>query len=166
MNRLGKVSAVPVIAAMTAAAVSGCTQQELDQIGPKQTLGAVGGAILGGLAGAQFGAGEGRLWATGIGAVLGAFAGSEIGKSLDKADKTYMTKTTQATLEHSNTGSTSTWNNPDSGHSGTVTPTKTYQRADGQYCREFQQTVTIGGKEEKAYGTACRQPDGSWKIVS
>ena len=24
--------------------------------------------------------------------------------------------------------------------------------------------VTIGGKDEKAYGTACRQPDGSWKV--
>jgi surface antigen len=36
----------------------------------------------------------------------------------------------------------------------------------GKYCREFQQTVTIGGKTEQAYGTACRQPDGSWQIVS
>ena len=32
------------------------------------------------------------------------------------------------------------------------------------YCREYQHTVTIDGKQEKAYGTACRQPDGSWKI--
>ncbi len=46
-----------------------------------------------------------------------------------------------------------------------MTPVETYQRDDGQYCREFQQTVTIGGKTEEAYGTACRQPDGSWKIV-
>jgi surface antigen len=26
--------------------------------------------------------------------------------------------------------------------------------------------VTIVGKTERAYGTACRQPDGSWKIVN
>lgn len=166
MNRLGRVSAAAALSIMTAAAVGGCTQQDLDQVGTKQAVGAVGGAILGGLAGAQFGAGEGRLWATGIGAVLGALAGSEIGKSLDRADKAYMSSTTQATLEHSQTGSTSTWQNPDSGHSGSVTPTRTYQRADGRYCREFQQTVTIGGKQEKAYGTACRQPDGTWQIVS
>jgi len=25
--------------------------------------------------------------------------------------------------------------------------------------------VTIDGRTEVAYGTACRQPDGSWKIV-
>jgi hypothetical protein len=30
-------------------------------------------------------------------------------------------------------------------------------------CREYQTTITIGGKDEKAYGRACRQPDGTWK---
>jgi surface antigen len=44
-----------------------------------------------------------------------------------------------------------------------VTPVRTYQ-SGGTYCREFQSNVVIGGKDEKAYGTACRQPDGSWKI--
>ena len=33
------------------------------------------------------------------------------------------------------------------------------------YCREFQRDVIIDGKSERAYGTACLQPDGSWKIV-
>jgi surface antigen len=32
-------------------------------------------------------------------------------------------------------------------------------------CREFQQDVTIAGERVKAFGTACRQPDGTWKIV-
>jgi surface antigen len=44
-----------------------------------------------------------------------------------------------------------------------VTPVRTYQ-AGGTYCREFQSNVTIDGKPDKAYGTACRQPDGSWKV--
>lgn len=30
-------------------------------------------------------------------------------------------------------------------------------------CREYQTTVNIGGKPQKAYGRACRQPDGTWK---
>lgn len=133
--------------------------------GPKQSVGTAGGAVLGGLAGSQIGGGSGRLWATGAGAVLGALVGSEIGKSLDRADRLYMAQTTEATLEHSRTGATSTWENPDTGHYGTVTPTETYQRPSGRYCREFQQTVTIGGRSERAYGTACRQPDGSWEVV-
>jgi surface antigen len=40
-----------------------------------------------------------------------------------------------------------------------------YQDNRGQYCREFTQSVTVGGKTEQAFGRACRQPDGAWKIV-
>jgi surface antigen len=69
-------------------------------------------------------------------------------------------------LESAPSGKAVTWTNPDNGHSGTVTPIKTYQTAAGQYCREYTQTVTIDGKPQQSYGTACRQPDGSWKIVS
>ena len=74
--------------------------------------------------------------------------------------------TTQQALESKPSGTTTTWRNPDNNTSGSVTPIRTYQDSAGQYCREFDQTVTIGGKPEKSYGTACRQPDGSWKIVS
>ena len=34
------------------------------------------------------------------------------------------------------------------------------------YCREIIMDVVIGGVEQTAYGTACRQPDGSWKITN
>lgn len=34
---------------------------------------------------------------------------------------------------------------------------------DGSYCREYTQRVTIGGVLRESYGTACMQPDGSWK---
>lgn len=34
------------------------------------------------------------------------------------------------------------------------------------YCREFQTTVLVNGQPQPSYGTACRQPDGAWKIVS
>ena len=52
----------------------------------------------------------------------------------------------------------------DGNASGTVTTTRQGQDAAGNQCREFQQEVTIGGQSEQAYGTACLQPDGSWKI--
>ena len=40
-----------------------------------------------------------------------------------------------------------------------------YQNYQGQYCREFQKDINIGGRIERGYGTACRQGDGSWRIV-
>ena len=134
--------------------------------GPKQTGGAILGGIGGAVAGAQFGQGTGKLAAVAAGTLLGALIGSEVGSSLDKADKAAMAQTTQTTLETAPSGSSSTWRNPDSGHYGTVTPTSTYQNNSGQYCREFSQTVNIGGRTEEAYGTACRQPDGTWQIVN
>ncbi len=33
------------------------------------------------------------------------------------------------------------------------------------YCREYTKTVSISGRAERAYGTACLRPDGSWEIV-
>ena len=54
--------------------------------------------------------------------------------------------------------------NPDTHNSGTFTPKSTVMQANGQPCREFTQTVSIGGQMQEAYGTACRQADGSWKI--
>lgn len=33
-------------------------------------------------------------------------------------------------------------------------------------CREYTVPITVGGKEEQAYGKACQQPDGTWQIVA
>ena len=135
-----------------ALALAGCQQGGYSDMGPKQGVGTLGGAVIGGLA-------------TGAGVLLGALVGSEIGKSLDRADRQYMAEKTQYALESGQSGQPVEWRNPDSGHYGTVTPQRAYQ-ANDSYCREYTQTVSIGGKTERAYGTACRQPDGSWQIVN
>lgn len=147
-----------------AIAIAGCDPQGQRGL-TKTTGGTLIGAGLGGLAGAQVGKGKGQLAATAIGVLAGAFLGHSVGKSLDRADRLAMQRTTQTTLETAPTGKASSWRNPDSGHSGTITPVKTYQTAQGRYCREYQQTINVGGKTERAYGKACRQPDGSWRIV-
>ena len=130
----------------------------------KQTGGAVLGGVGGALAGSQFGKGKGQLAMTAVGTLLGAYLGSEVGSSLDRADHTYANQAGQNAFETARSGQTVAWNNPDSGHYGTVTPTRTYEPAPGQFCREYQQTVTVGGEKQQSFGTACRQPDGSWKV--
>lgn len=40
-----------------------------------------------------------------------------------------------------------------------------YQTVTGQYCREYQAGVTVGGAPQRSYGTACLMPDGSWRVV-
>lgn len=134
--------------------------------GTKQTAGTLVGAGTGAFIGSQIGHGTGRLVATGLGTLLGAWAGNEVGKSLDRADRAYATRAEYDALEYSRSGETRSWNNPDSGHYGYVTPQAAYQNSYGQYCREYSHTVYVGGQPQRAYGTACRQPDGSWQIVS
>lgn len=134
-------------------------------MGQKEGMGTALGAGAGAVVGSQFGGGKGQLLGVALGTLAGALMGNEIGRSLDKADQLTMEKTSQATLENAKTNTTSTWKNPDSGNSGSITPVKTFQNPQGEYCREYIQTVTIAGKEQQLYGTACRQPDGSWITV-
>jgi surface antigen len=134
--------------------------------GTKQTAGTLVGAGTGAFIGSQIGHGTGRLVATGLGTLLGAWAGNEIGKSLDRADQAYASRAEYDALEYNRSGESQSWNNPDSGHYGYVTPQQAYQNSYGQYCREYSHTVYVGGQPQRAYGTACRQADGSWQIVS
>lgn len=143
--------------------LTGC--QTTNQWGTKQTLGTGVGAVAGGLAGSQIGGGSGRMWATGAGALLGALIGSEIGYSLDAADKMYMQQA-QGRAYSAPVGETVRWNNPDSGNSGTIVAVRDGTSTSGRYCREYQQTITVGGQKQSGYGTACQQPDGSWQVIN
>lgn len=125
-------------------------------------LGAVGGAAIG----SRIGGGSGRVAAIAAGTLIGAGLGHEIGGSLDRADMAYYNRTQQQALETGQAGQTLPWQNPQSGNSGSFTPSNYYTNNQGQYCREYTQTIQVGGKSERAYGTACRQPDGTWQIVS
>ena len=148
-------------AALVALSLSACAEL---QNNPKWSLGTLLGAGLGALAGSQIGGGTGRLAAVAICALGGAYLGGEVGRSLDRADRAHADRTARNALEYNRTGETIRWRNPHSGHSGTFTPTRTYQTAGGRDCREYQTTVTVGGRNKDAYGTACRQGDGTWKI--
>lgn len=41
-----------------------------------------------------------------------------------------------------------------------------YRTSDGRYCREYQANVVVNGIPQSSYGTACLQPDGSWRVVN
>jgi len=144
-----------VIAAALALTLSACSTAPT-----KQDQGVLIGAIAGGILGHQVGGGSGQVLATMVGTVAGAMIGGSIGKQMDETDRL----NTAAALENVRTGVPSAWVNPDTGYEYVVTPTSTYDSGTGP-CREYTLDATIGGKTEQIYGTACRQPDGSWKVV-
>jgi surface antigen len=165
--KMRKLTAIALIGTLGLSACSNSPYaQNNGPVGGKTEIGTLIGAVGGGVAGAQFGKGKGQLVATAIGTLLGAAIGNQVGDSLDKADIMYHDRASRTALESARTGSSVDWVNPDTGHQGEVQITKTYQAPTGRYCREYNEKVSIGGKTQSAYGTACRQPDGSWQIAS
>ena len=141
-------------------AISGC-----DTLQTKEGQGTVFGGLAGAALGSQIGHGWGTALAMTAGVVGGARLGQRLGQRLDKADQFEQQQAAGRAFEGAPSGQPVPWSNPDSGNSGEVTPTRTYQRADGTYCREFASKVVIEGQSETVYGTACRNPDGTWHTV-
>jgi len=139
--------------------------ESFQNAGTKETAGGVVGAVLGGFLGSKVGDGSGQLWATAAGTLVGVWAGSEIGKSLDKADLAYAKQAEQQAYD-APLGQEISWNNPNSGNYGTVTPVRDGSTASGDYCREYEQTIYVDGYAETAVGVACKREDGRWEVIS
>jgi surface antigen len=122
---------------------------------------AVIGGAAGGVVGSQIGKGSSRTAATIGGAIAGVLIGGAIGRSMDEADQACVAQTLeQAWARHA-----VAWSNPVGGHYR-VLPLEGFEDHEGRICRDYRTTATIEGRQQEIYGTACRQPDGSWQRVS
>ena len=128
----------------------------------RELLGSLLGAAAGGLAGSQIGDGRGQLAAVAGGTLLGFLMGGTIGRNMDEVDQNCVGQV----LEHAEDGQQIAWDNPQTGAQYQVVPTRTVQGSDGRYCREYTATSVVSGRDQQTYGRACRQPDGSWKLVN
>ncbi|MGH9887203.1 MAG: RT0821/Lpp0805 family surface protein [bacterium] len=153
--------AVLLVLAIAAACAQMQSAEQGIENNPKAVLGSVGGAAVGGLLAAALGGKGGAIVA---GALVGGLLGGYVGNRLDNKDKQMAAQAATAAFEQNSSGQPSVWTNPDSGNHGSVTPTHTYQLANGQYCREYRQDVWIGNEKQQTSGTACRQADGTWQI--
>ena len=142
----------------------GCASYVSDN--DNEVLGSMIGAISGGVIGHQVGRGSGQALATFAGVLLGSVVGGQIGRGLDDAERLKLASATQYALENQRSGTRTVWDNPDRRVCGVVVPKPAFKNELNQYCREFQQSIVIDGKKQSAYGTACRQPDGQWKIAN
>lgn len=145
-----------VAAALALALLAACESQP-----SKEDIGMATGAVLGGVLGHQIGGGSGKTVATIGGAALGAFVGSRVGRNMDRNDQAHATHA----LDKSGDGESTTWRNEETGVSYSVTPTHTYQGDAGGQCRTFTSVAQIDGRDEVIHGTACREPDGTWKTL-
>lgn len=125
------------------------------------------GALAGGLIGNELFHGQNAFAGVLAGALIGGIVGNRIGNYMDSQDKANM----QNAITTVPVGQEASWTSANEGPnhqsvSYTVKPVRAYTSSSHHYCREYQTIVTVGGKAQKAYGKACRQADGSWKIQS
>jgi surface antigen len=151
-----KIAAAGLVATMLAGCASDPT------IGQKSTLGTLAGAAAGAAIGSTIGAGSGKTAAIIGGALIGGFLGNQIGAQLDEQDRQYYYAAQYQALD---SGYAQNWSNPQSGRYGQVQPGPAYV-VNNQQCREYTNTIYIDGQPQVARGTACRNPDGTWRPVS
>lgn len=146
----------------------GCAERRPNKESQGAMLGMLLGGAVGGLAGSQVGSGSGKAAAIMGGAIAGAITGNLIGGSIGKNMDDYDRLMANRTLERAPTGQEVAWQNPDTGRSYEMRPTRTYKnpKRPKQYCRDYTTDVLIDGAWEQAKGTACREPDGTWRIVN
>jgi len=144
-----------IILTLCSIALTGCQNMS------NADVGTMTGAVAGGLLGSTIGQGRGQVVAIAAGAAAGALVGNAIGKSMDAQDRMKMNNA----LESNTVGQPAYWNNKNTGARYKVTPVRNVSVDNNKYCREYQTVATINGQQQKMYGTACRQPDGSWKVV-
>lgn len=107
--------------------------------------------------------------AAGQQALLAAMQGGLIGRvTIDELSERNRSTGLQAeyrALEYTPPGESVIWDDQQSGATGTVIASQPY-RVGSQDCRQLEHTVTRGRSQQSERGTACRNPDGSWTIVS
>ncbi|MDH3701466.1 MAG: RT0821/Lpp0805 family surface protein [Alphaproteobacteria bacterium] len=123
------------------------------------------GAAVGQLLELKIGDHKQPILPTASGSLLGAYRGSEVGKSLDDSDRRHAEDAAKKSLATAPAKNTTGWRNPNTGHTGTFTPTNSYRSDDRLRCRDYKQSITAEGRSKDAYGTACQTADGSWRML-
>jgi surface antigen len=110
------------------------------------------------LAAAAFAAAAGAAQAQNLG-----FMRDSVMSNITPADATLMQKNYLEALELPD-GHMSTWNNPQTGASGTARPLKSFQQK-GMACRQLEMSTTARGQTGTGQFVFCKTK-GGWKILS
>ncbi len=139
--------------------LTGCNHASYP-VGPAENAGAITGSVIDN----QVGSGSGRVVTTAIGSLAGGLVGSEIGRSLDERDRQEALAAEYRALEFGRAGRPVAWRNDSSGIYGEVVTGAEY-KINSLDCRDYTHTVHVDGRPRVSRGTACRQPDNTWRVV-
>lgn len=129
--------------------------------GPKSS-GSMASAFTGGLVEESAAS---RRSSSSIATWLGSWADTDLARQLDDKDRQLASEAEYEALESGGAGVAREWRNGSSGRRGAVTPGPAY--SVNQYtCRDYVDVIAFESRQEVRRGTACRQPDGSWRPIS
>ena len=81
---------------------------------------------------------------------------------LNDADRSLAQQTRTKALETSPSGIAVAWTGSEAGTGGTIVLLATLRRADGSYCRRFQETVRAATASDSFEAVFCRTAAGAW----
>ena len=140
--------------------LSGCAQ-----MGPNEASGTLLGGATGAAVGSMFGGGTGTIVGAAVGGIIGSSIGGNWGRQLDAVARQQHGRAFDRALSTGNTISWDTVHHPSAERSsGRVEVLRSGRDGYNRLCREYQQTITVGGNTTTGYGTACRNRDGGWMI--
>ena len=80
---------------------------------------------------------------------------------LQDQDVRLAASTLQRSLEQGRSGETLSWRNAASGATNSITPQRSILTSDGSYCRDYDETIVVGGRSGQWRNTACRDEPGN-----
>ena len=148
--------------AMAALPLAGCqTVEQETGLNRNTQAGALGGAAFGGIIAGLAGANPAWIAAS---VIMGGVAGGALGNYLGKDNAEKHVQTNLNALNTLGPGQTASWTDTQAGSSGSTTVNRVFTAANGQPCKAYTETVKTPQRSVTEQATACRQPDGSWKV--
>ncbi len=102
-------------------------------------------------------------------AVIGGMAGGIVtgaaGAGLDGTERRAALEAEYKALEYTPEGQPVTWQNKDGTVRGRVVAAQPY-RVGSQDCRQYTHTIDVNGQVKTGRGTACRNSDGTWTLLT
>jgi surface antigen len=96
--------------------------------------------------------------------LAGSWSGGKLGDQLTMDARDRMIDLTQSALNQGQSGKKVKWR--EGKLTGTIIPQIAFSGPNSLDCREFHQTLRLGDVVETGYATACRAPDGKWRLLS
>jgi len=98
--------------------------------------------------------------------VVGARQAMDIRQQMTTDDQHIASVALQIAMERRDDNVASTWTNGMSGNHGAVVPRHTYRSGAGDFCRRYDEVVTVAGVSATFAQTACRDGAGRWATVT